>query len=535
MPDNKVLKKSEIVQFPSERPITVNASRTTVTEEAIAESLESRNITVVSKNFSELQTISEVVSKDKTRQPTPTLDKYANSSQVALQVTGTQSAPWKVTGIPPSVKAPEGETSVASKGSTVFFTGNTYAMRSTDGGKNWQYLDVNKDMQTCCDQDVLYDPTHRIFIWLRQGIVDNEVNKDRLGISRDTISWQMYDIIPTELDSAWKVHELDYPQLALGNNYLYITTNIFSEYRNPYEGSLIIRISLDDLQNSKPARYSYYFGPPETFTFTPVQGASNKMYWATHKNNVAMQIFEWDESRPWQQVKVYERNIPAWSQLIMGDATSGIRTSIDDDEPRSSEWCSRSDSRIQAGVISRNLVSFFWDADALTKTERNATFALPYINAATFDTLNNMKYSGRPYIWSPDNAWLFSSAAVNENGHVGLLGYYGSIDNPPGLAFGIIHDLTKATSIGMLSLIESTHFPQPREIDGIFDYPWGDYVRLRSQTTFGPLKMWEAAGFVLEGGNTEEFIQPYFIKIRTQDPSIIGSNNFKPLEMPELE
>jgi hypothetical protein len=520
-PNNRVLKKSEVVTFPEEGSLATNTSRIEVTEEAIAESLESRNLTIVDKNFSNPRTISEVVSLDNAKQPMPTLDRYSNSTQAASQVKGTQFTPWKVTGIPRDAKFAEAETSAATKGSTVFFTGNTYAARSTDGGKNWEYLDVNKDMRTCCDQDVLYDSKHQIFIWFRHGITHDATNKDRIGISRDTVSWQMYDIIPADLNSAWQRHELDYPHLALGEKYLYITTNIFGK-ASP--GAFIIRISLDDLQNSRPAQYSYYFGP-EAFTFTPVQGALDKMYWATHENNAQMRIFEWEEYKPWQQIKVYERNIPAWSQVIMGEAKCGIRTTSSLDDPRSSEWCSRSDSRIQSGVISRNLVAFFWDADALTRTERNATFALPYINAATFDTQNNMKYVGRPYVWSPDNAWLFASAAVNENGQVGLLASYGAVDNPPGLAFGLIHDLTKAQSIGMLSLVKSTHFPQPRNFDGFIDYPWGDYIRLKSQVTFGPLKTWEAAGFVLEGGSTKQFIQPYFLKIRTYDPSASTSSN----------
>lgn len=127
------------------------------------------------------------------------------------------------------MKAAEAETSVGSKGSTIFFIGNTYAARSTDGGKNWQYLDVNKDMQTCFDQYVLYNPQHKIFIWFRQGSV-NEFDgtiKDRVGVSRDTISWQMYDVIPSELNADWRYTELDYPNLALGDENLYRTTNMF--------------------------------------------------------------------------------------------------------------------------------------------------------------------------------------------------------------------------------------------------------------------------------------------------------------------
>ena len=223
----------------------------------------------------------------------------------------------------------------------------------------------------------------------------------------------------------------------------------------PQETSLMIRISLADLVKFGPAKYSYYYGPPGTFTFTPVQGAkSDKIYWATHNNNAEILIFEWDESLPWKGIKVYNRTIPPWAQIYMGTAKCGIQTSIPSSSlPLESEWCSRSDSRIQTGWISQNYVGFLWDADALTRTERNAVFPWPYINTANFDLENNMSYMGRPYIWSPNNAWLFASSAVNENGDVGVIAYYGGLDNPPSLAFGVVDDPTKSTSLGSFLLL----------------------------------------------------------------------------------
>jgi hypothetical protein len=50
------------------------------------------------------------------------------------------------------------EPSVANSGKYVFYTGNKYAARSTDGGATWRYLDPKSDFDKfCCDQDVIYD------------------------------------------------------------------------------------------------------------------------------------------------------------------------------------------------------------------------------------------------------------------------------------------------------------------------------------------------------------------------------------------
>jgi hypothetical protein len=218
----------------------------------------------------------------------------------------------------------------------------------------------------------------------------------------------------------------------------------------------------------------------------------------------------------------------------MGTAKCGIQTTNPSSSPSplESEWCSRSDSRIQTGWISQNYIGFLWDADALTRTERNAVFPWPYINAATFDIKNNMKYVGRPYIWSPNNAWLFASSAVNENGEIGILAYYGGLDNPPSLAFGVVNDPTKSASLGMLSIANSTHFPTavPNDSDD-FEYIWGDYIRLRPDD--GIPNGWDAAGFVLEGGNDKTNIQPYYFTIQNQElGTAVGTEDSNLLPFP---
>ena len=50
----------------------------------------------------------------------------------------------------------------------------------------------------CCDQDVVYDKNHKIFVWYRQGASDNNGdNRFKLGISKDAINWVFYSIKPT--------------------------------------------------------------------------------------------------------------------------------------------------------------------------------------------------------------------------------------------------------------------------------------------------------------------------------------------------
>lgn len=414
------------------------------------------------------------------------------------------------------------EPSVASKGKLIFFTGNTYAARSQDNGTTWRYIKPFSDMeQFCCDQIVTYIPHYQIFIWYRQGfgpyIQSNNSgdNSVRIGVSHDTITWAMYEFKATTLNPAWRVFFLDYPQIAFGNEFLYLTSNMFDEnqshlrtVRAPDSNAIMLRISLKDLSEVRAASYSYMFGP-KIYTFTPVQGATTKMYWATHLNSSAIRIYQLNESLPVEKTQWYDRKIPLWNQLTEGHGGCGVQA-----QPtgvQENNWCGHADSRINTGWTSGKLVGFFWNADARTATEirTQGYFPFPYINAATFDVTKNMTYLGRPYIWSPRFAWLYPSVSVNNN-DVALLAYYGNDTVPPSIAFGISNNLTKNDHWNMVSLKKGTDFPSIRE-DRTPIYQWGDYVTLRARQ--GQESKWYAAAFVLENGQSDSDVKPYYFTI----------------------
>src|SRR2546425_11491533 len=82
------------------------------------------------------------------------------------------------------------EPSVANKGPIVFYTGNHYAARSSDGGFSWSSVDPFGDMSDfCCDQDVIYVPSRSLFIWERMGDPGTVgVNHIRLVVPPDATS-----------------------------------------------------------------------------------------------------------------------------------------------------------------------------------------------------------------------------------------------------------------------------------------------------------------------------------------------------------
>ena len=68
-----------------------------------------------------------------------------------------------------------------------------------------------------------------------------------IGISRDASNWWFYGLKPTDLNSTWTGYFSDYPYLALGNKYLYISMNMIPP--GNFVRPVILRISLDDLAN----------------------------------------------------------------------------------------------------------------------------------------------------------------------------------------------------------------------------------------------------------------------------------------------
>ena len=91
---------------------------------------------------------------------------------------------------------------------SVMMTGNWFASTSTDAGANWTFLDPFTRFPAsaggfCCDQIVLYNPRHRIWIWLLQYIsTANGDNIFRLAVCREAEfgSWYYWDFAPQELE-----------------------------------------------------------------------------------------------------------------------------------------------------------------------------------------------------------------------------------------------------------------------------------------------------------------------------------------------
>jgi len=429
----------------------------------------------------------------------------------------------KINGLPKYRTSLVGETSVASNDNLVFLTGNWYAASSNDGGNTWSYWNISKDFNdVCCDQKVIFDKKHKLFLWYRQGDSDPNTNENivRVSVSRNLDNWSNYDINSSSINPSLKGYWFDYPEMALTDKYLYITTNAYGINQS----SVVMRFSLDDINNNNFILNDYLI-VPNVHTITPVQGANNTMYFGTHLTNEILRIYKWADTDPSTSIKVYDKKIPPWYVLNKGVGKCGIVTETITFSQISGNWCQRADSRITGGWMSGNTIGFFWNADAGSKTQHGATFTWPYINAATFNIDNNMSYVGRPYIWNPNFPWLYAYPSPQPDGKVGVIAYYGTNITIPGVAFGVRNSPNESIAWNMTSIANSDssvntepscgdigHInPQICKFPDLVNdiYKWGDYITIRAHNNTS----WDASAYILEGGGTRNNVAPYYIVI----------------------
>jgi len=378
------------------------------------------------------------------------------------------------------------EPSLASKGPIVFYTGNWYAARSTDFGASWKFINPFSMADFCCDQDVVYDKNHQIFLWYKQGIASSTTGENRfeLGVSKDALTWVFYDITPTGFNSAWKNQWFDYPHLALSNNNIWITSNMFNQ-AGQFQRTVISEWPLTPLSLGQTVNFRYYFETQE-FNFTPVQGATDTMYWAVHHNNAQMKLYKWPETSSSISSKLV--NVPAW--------TFGFRGNMICTSPDHLNWCARSDSRITGGWISNGIIGFLWNAG------QGNGFPYPYVNIATFRQ-SDFGFLSNPKLWNQNIAYMFGFAhPSNLPGELGLVAIYGGGLFYPSIAAGTAV-VGGSPPFNLVTIRSGDHAASK----------FGDYIRIRPLPQQNPLiagQFWIGSGYTPQGCSDTNCAEPRF-------------------------
>ena len=266
-----------------------------------------------------------------------------------------------------------------------------FAARSTIGG-NWEYVDPSFDFRGVytsnmtggnrtdinlfkADQRSVYDPYHKMLIWIRLGepFAEGQItNILRLAISNDTTNWIDYDFIPIHIFTEREIidAQFDYPEVTISKNYIYLTSSLISGENCEKAYGTIFRISLNDLSNSLDnldSSIPYYAMLDKNVTgISPVDGMSNtSAFFGGHiKNNSLMRIYDWNEAS--NTVTNHTVSIAPWNDIHNEEYCGS--------NPLNSDiwWCkANTSSRIRSSWSYNDSLTFMWNSVTTFDNGRN--------------------------------------------------------------------------------------------------------------------------------------------------------------------
>lgn len=362
------------------------------------------------------------------------------------------------------------EPSLAAHGDTVFYTGNWFASVSTDGGASFQWIDPYTTfpkppgMQFCCDQIVHYVPAIDTFVWLLQ-YTENSAGRNiqRLAFAKTAGvaagNWQYFDIRPADVGLGAEF--LDYPDLAVGKNRLYLTFNSFKG--SQWTTSVLVRIPFTAFTGG--AMGATYFKSTEYFNFRVAQNCAATVYFASHADTSTLRVWRWGEKS--SQPTHKDVPVASWRE-------AGYRSTTPDQR----NWLGRADGRLTGAAKAGGELWFCWGAGPGGANKRPQAYVqIARIKTAGLRLLSNIN------IWDPKSATCYGALGSNTRREVALAYAIGGGGRFPAfvVAFltGTRRDVVAAAG---------TRGPS--------DSQWGDYLTVRRDHPNG--KAFVAAGYTLQ-------------------------------------
>jgi hypothetical protein len=385
------------------------------------------------------------------------------------------------------------EPCAAKAGPAVFVTGNVFAASSTDSGATFRFLDPAAAFPPaaggfCCDQSVLYDPGRDLFLWALLYFDDGTTNTLRLAVAHGAQDlaagrWEYHDITPRDVLLPGG-RFLDYPQLALGTNHLYLTANAFRVgVSGKFTDALILRLGLDDLAAGAAPSVDFYGTNDGHFTFTPVQSAGTIMYWAAHDpKRFALRLYRWSEGSL----------VVRFSDLAIAPYARGTEGICPGPDGRS--WCGGTDDRIQTGWLAGGILGFMWNAPQA----KGRSF--PYLRVVRIDEASRHVVD-EPDLFSTEFAIQHPAVAVNARGDLAGVVAFGGGARHPSVAGFIAEGGAPPWNLRELAMGDS----------GPLRNRWGDFFCARPDYPDG--MTWVLSGHVLRGGGSDAFTQPYLFRV----------------------
>jgi hypothetical protein len=302
-----------------------------------------------------------------------------------------------------------GEPSVSVNDDVVVFTGNWYASVSTDGGSTFKFIDPTSMQQPgdppnvtfCCDQVVNYMPSIDMFMWLMQYGPSTGDNIQRLAFATtDNVKagrWQIFDITTAMLEKPGFF--MDFPDLAVGANFIYMTTNCFGPDGKTV-GSAVVRIPFDSLAKGKPTIEK--FVSLDLFAFRVAQNCGDTAYFAAHKDTSTLSVYSWPEN----DNAPTSKDVPVARWI----GTNGYISRT----PDGRRWLDRADPRITGATLAGTELWFAWAVDAGSNHRAQPFVQMARINSADMTVIEDVN------LFDTDSAICYAGLATNSSNEIGV-------------------------------------------------------------------------------------------------------------------
>jgi len=355
--------------------------------------------------------------------------------------------------------------STAQDGQTVLETGNwkSFGAVSTNGGATFSLLDpttifpsgpafgtvngrrVQLDGGMCCDQVVQYVPQINRFIWLMQfnGTCGGTcgTNKERIAAASPDVvahggTWTYWDLTSATYSLPSATPSMDYPDLAVGTNDLYVS------FDNVGVGLLVSRIPLSQIAAGSSITIGYTTPTDSATAYGGhlTQNVRDTAYWAGQVDNKTMRIFSMKDSD----------NVYHWRDIAINSWCNGDRSS---DDPNGTNWLSFSfpGNAVLGSTLrplrSGNELWFAWDSGHAMASGTPGRCGFPQtqiqievLRVSDYHALDQMQ------VWNRTTAFAYPSLASDPAGDVAMSVGYGGGGNFADHAVGFWGDFVVYTT-----------------------------------------------------------------------------------------
>lgn len=396
------------------------------------------------------------------------------------------------------------EPAAAADGQNVIYAGNTYVSRSTNAGVGWtqEALPAGpaNSPNVCCDSDVVYDPvtdtTFNIVLYLNAGATNGDVRIFVRQGSQSTVDC-------TYLYNGGGTNDLpDYPHIALTDQFLFLSSNNIDSVTG-WTGATMRRYNTSQMSQCQGVTVNTfnYTGAVGQRIHTPVEGATDVMYWGSLDNATTFRLFAWPDSSG--AVSQTTRTVNA-SAFNNPDCRGGTNNA--DFIERGTSW-SIAGFRMR-GTVAGNFVYFLWHSSPIGgQTQAHLR------GIAVSTTGANGIGAGilaQPVVWNNGFCLGYPALSGNPYGDVAASWAWGGQAGGGGNAAQGAVAVDDASTAGIFfSTFNTTAVGTHNRADGRF----GDYFTVRRSSRCRG--SWVGTNYALNGGTSTTNVNARYIEFQS--------------------